>query len=296
LTDPEWIREIMVTQDLWFTAADGVRLRGLLHGAAEERLVVLVPGFTGHADTPAVRRTAARLAARVPVLVLELRGHGRSGGRSTVGDAEVLDLDAAVRWARAHGVTRLATVGFSLGGSVVIRQAGLAARGRSGTAGGRGGTAAGGRSGTARRSAELGPDAVVAVSAPSRWYIRDTPVMRRLHPLVETRGGRLVARAGFRVRLAAGWTAVPPSPLEVVGDIAPTPLLLVHGDADTYFPVEHPHMLAAAAGPGVTLRIVPGFGHAENSLTPALVDELGDWVTTALTGPGPAGRCGSIEG
>jgi alpha-beta hydrolase superfamily lysophospholipase len=243
-------------EELWFSAADGVTLRGVLVGGpVRDGLVVLVPGFTGHADTPAVRRTAARLARRTPVLVLELRGHGRSGGRSTVGDAEVLDLDAAVAWARRRGVRRLATVGFSLGGSVVIRQAALGG----------------------------GVDAVASVSAPSRWYIRDTPAMRRLHPMVETRPGRLVARAGFRVRLATGWTDVPPSPIEVVGAIAPTPLLLVHGDADTYFPVEHAHMLAAAAGPAATLRIVPGFGHAENALTPALVDELDDWLAGALS-------------
>jgi pimeloyl-ACP methyl ester carboxylesterase len=258
---------------VWLTAADGVRLRAVLHGPLGPELVVLVPGFTGHAGTPAVRRTAARLARHRPVLVLELRGHGRSGGRCTVGDAEVRDLDAAVAWARSHGVSRLAAVGFSLGGSVVIRQAGLAARGQ------------------APR-----PDAVVAVSAPSRWYIRDTPVMRRLHPLVETRPGRLVARAGFGVRLGTGWTAVPPSPLEVVGDIAPAPLLIVHGDSDSYFPVEHPHMLAAAAGPGVTLRIVGGYGHAENSLTPGLVDEISAWLTGALPVRGPDGvtPCGSI--
>jgi pimeloyl-ACP methyl ester carboxylesterase len=262
------------------TASDGVRLRAVLTGPAPrgEALVILVPGFTGHADTPAVRRTAARLAERVPVLVLELRGHGRSGGGTTLGAAETLDLDAAVEWARGRAVRRLATVGFSLGGSVVLCQAGLAAR--------RGGPR---------------PDAVVAVSAPSRWYIRDTPVMRRLHPVVETAGGRLVARWGLGVRLGARWTDVPPSPLELVGDIPPTPLLLVHGDRDSYFPIEHPHMLAAAAGPGAELRIVPGFGHAENALTPALVDSLADWLTAALAGPRPAdgpgdvAPCGSIE-
>ncbi len=29
---------------------------------------------------------------------------------------------------------------------------------------------------------------------------------------------------------------------------APTPLLLVHGDRDPYFPLDHPRMLLAAAG------------------------------------------------
>jgi pimeloyl-ACP methyl ester carboxylesterase len=293
LTDQEKKETAITGAHVWLTTADGVRLRAVLTGelADGETLVLLVPGFTGHADTPAVRRTAARLARRFPVLVLELRGHGRSGGGTTLGAEEHLDVDAAVAWARARGVRRLAAVGFSLGGSVVLCQAGRAAR--------RGGPR---------------PDAVVAVSAPSRWYIRDTPVMRRLHPVVETTGGRLVARFGLRVRVGARWTEVPPSPLELIGNIPPTPLLLVHGDRDSYFPVEHPHMLAAAAGPGAELRIVPGFGHAENALTPALVDELGDWLAATLAGqvveplpdplpgpgtpedPGGVARCGTIEG
>ena len=293
MTDQEK-KETAITggEQLWLTAADGTRLRAVLIGDPTDTgtLALLVPGFTGHADTPAVRRTAARLARRFPVLVLELRGHGGSSGGTTLGAEEPLDVDAALAWARRRGVRRLAAVGFSLGGSVVLCQAGLAAR--------RGGPR---------------PDAVVAVSAPSRWYIRDTPVMRRLHPVVETTGGRLVARFGLRVRVGARWADMPPSPLELVGNIPPTPLLLVHGDRDSYFPVEHPHMLAAAAGPGAELRIVPGFGHAENALTPTLVDELGDWLAATFErladpvvdplaepqtpeDPGGVAPCGTIEG
>lgn len=40
----------------------------------------------------------------------------------------------------------------------------------------------------------------------------------------------------------------PARPLAVViGRISPIPLLIVHGDQDHYFPVEHPHALYAAA-------------------------------------------------
>ena len=62
----------------------------------------------------------------------------------TVGDREVLDLAAAVRWARELGHARVATVGFSMG-----RLGGPAARGA--VRGGHGRT-------------EAAPDAVVAVS------------------------------------------------------------------------------------------------------------------------------------
>lgn len=58
-------------------------------------------------------------------MTFSFRGHGRSGGRSTVGDKEVLDLEAAVEWARSLGHSRVVTVGFSMGGSVVLRHAAL---------------------------------------------------------------------------------------------------------------------------------------------------------------------------
>ncbi len=102
-------------------------------------------GFTGDVDRPHVRRVARAFTRYGAVVTFSFRGHGRSGGRSTVGDREVLDLAAAVAWARELGHTRVVTVGFSMGGSVVLRHAAL----------------------------EAGSvDAVVSVSAPARWFYR----------------------------------------------------------------------------------------------------------------------------
>jgi pimeloyl-ACP methyl ester carboxylesterase len=224
--------------------------------------VVLAHGFTGSLDRPAARR-AARAFAALPgvagVVLFSFRGHGRSGGRSTVGDREVLDLDAAVRWARRLGHRRVATVGFSMGGSVVLRHAGGGA-------------------------AYAPVDAVAAVSAPARWYYRGTPAMRRLHWAVTRPAGRLVARHALRTRVHhEDWDPVPPSPVECVPAIAPVPLLVVHGDRDHYFPLDHPLSLAEAAAPGggCELWIEPGFGHAENSASPELLDRVGRWLAAA---------------
>jgi fermentation-respiration switch protein FrsA (DUF1100 family) len=68
-------------------------------------------------------------------------------------------------------------------------------------------------------------------------------------------------------------------PVEAVRAIAPTPLLIVHGDRDAYFPLDHPLSLARAAGPSGELWIEPGFGHAENAADPELLRRIGDWVT-----------------
>jgi pimeloyl-ACP methyl ester carboxylesterase len=213
---------------------------------------IVAHGFTGHVDRPHVRRVAQALTRYGSVVTFSFRGHGRSGGRSTVGDREVLDLAAAVRWARALGHERVATVGFSMGGSVVLRHAAL----------------------------PDGPDAVVSVSAPARWYYRGTAPMRRVHWLITRPEGRLLGRYGFRTRIHhRDWDPVPLSPVESVPLIAPTPLLVVHGDSDGYFPTDHPAMLAAAAGENGELWLERGMGHAENAASAGLLTRVGEWVS-----------------
>ncbi|MFG1926790.1 alpha/beta hydrolase family protein [Cryptosporangium sp. NPDC048952] len=212
-----------------------------------------MPGFTGHARIAAVRRLIVRLRRRADVLVVELRGHGRSAGRSTMGVEEVADVAAGVDWGRSQGYERVVTVGFSFGGAVVLCHAAL------------------------RKTV----DAVAAVSTPSRWFVRDTPIMRALHVLVESLPGRVVARTVYKVRLAPLTSDIPPSPLELMPRIAPTPVLLVHGLIDHYFPIEHPLALAAAAGDNATVWLEPDFAHAENRLPVALADRLGRWLSEA---------------
>jgi pimeloyl-ACP methyl ester carboxylesterase len=103
--------------------------------------------------------------------------------------------------------------------------------------------------------------------------------MRRAHWVIERPLGRFVGRVALKTRIAGGgWDPLPESPTEVVGRIAPTPLLIVHGDADHYFPVEHAEKLYAAAREPKELWIEPGFGHAENAAPDALIERIGAWL------------------
>ncbi|MFE7705782.1 alpha/beta hydrolase family protein [Streptomyces sp. NPDC057486] len=237
--------------------------------------IVVAHGFTGSVDRPAVRRAAGVFAQRAAVITFSFRGHGGSGGRSTVGDREVLDLAAAVAWARSLGHRRVVTVGFSMGGSVVLRHGALY-------------TAPGTSPDTAQLARPVPAhggriaahaDAVVAVSAPARWYYRGTAPMRRLHWVVTRPTGRLVGRYGFRTRIdRKEWDPVPLSPVEAVPLIAPAPLLIVHGDQDPYFPLDHPRMLADAAQGGAELWVQRGMGHAENAADESLLTRIADWA------------------
>ena len=57
---------------------------------------VLAHGFTNHIGTGHVRAIAHGLSGQgLGVLAYDARGHGRSGGHSTVGDLEPLDLEKA---------------------------------------------------------------------------------------------------------------------------------------------------------------------------------------------------------
>ncbi|MBA6436817.1 alpha/beta fold hydrolase [Streptomyces sp. GMR22] len=287
------------------------------------RLALVVGhGFSGALERPALRRVASAFQQRTAVITFSFRGHGRSGGRSTVGDREVLDLAAAVRWARRLGHRRVATVGFSMGGSVVIRQAALYRKAdeiqslqdvhqgeRTGRSPGRtdgvlgspedvpgspaevtdapaGPIDGAASAGSADSAASAGPadgaapDAVVAVSSPARWYYRGTAPMRRLHWAITRPTGRLVSRYGLRTRIdPGGWVVDPLSPVAAAPLVAPTPLLIVHGDRDPYFPLDHPRMLASAADPSTSeLWIEPGYGHAETAASPELLARIADWA------------------
>ena len=244
---------------------DGVLLRGTVlpptrsesAAGGDGPAIVLGHGITNATHKPSTAVVANRLATDATVYAFDFRGHGRSEGRSSVGRDEVLDLDAVVRLARADGHSPVVVVGFSMGASVALRQAALG---------------------------DQPPDAVVSVSSPSRWYIRETGPMRRVHWMLESPFGKTAGRM-LGIRLGEPWAEVPPAPLEVVGDIS-VPLLIVHGTRDAYFGVHHAEFLHRAA-PRSVLWIEPGMGHAESATGHDLVDRITDWIAAQDLPSGP---------
>jgi len=68
-------------------------------------------------------------------------------------------------------------------------------------------------------------------------------------------------------------------PHEAAALVSPTPLLVVHGDADAFFPLDHAHQLYAGAREPKQLWIEHGYGHAETAASPELIHRIGKWVT-----------------
>lgn len=249
---------VAVTHEL--LTDDGIRIAVDHYQHASDHAIVVVHGFAGHTRQPRVMNVLTTFAESAGVIALDLRGHGRSAGRSTVGYLEVLDLQAAVAWAFELGYTSVSTAGFSMGGSIVIRHAAL-----------------------------FGSVASVAsISGPAFWYYKGTKVMRRLHQGVETRLGRIIVRATLKTRIGKPpWPDPPPlPPVDAAARLGDTPFLVVHGDVDPFFPTEHPEALysaAANAGVPVELWLEPGFGHAEGAMTEDLLIRIRDWLLTSAT-------------
>ncbi len=239
---------------------DGVPIDAVHLPGPKDLAIIVAHGFTLSWQRPRVWRIANRFNLTAGVITFDFRGHGRSGGLSTLGDLEIMDLDVAVAYARELGYQRIAAVGFSMGSSVVLRHAGLIG----------------------------GVDAVVSISGPGRWYYRGTERMRRVHFAVEHRLGRFVTRRWLKTRISPeGWKLVPVPPAEAAAKIAPVPLLIVHGDQDPYFPPEHARQLYLAAREPKELWLIPGMGHAETASGSDLIDRIAHWLDQAVRAPAP---------
>lgn len=246
--------------------SDGVRLHAEhltpLSGDDAGVAVVVLHGFAARSSKPAYARLADHLAARAHVLTVDLRGHGRSAGASSLGDQETEDVRAAVDWFVDHGHERVVLVGVSMGGTSAL----LAA------------------------SRDVDVAGVVAVSAPA-VFEQDprTMPMQELKSLWHSPVRRRL------LRTVGGVDLVPPEafapdrmPIEAIARLH-RPVLVVHGVDDHYFPAQDAQDLAAAA-PDATLWLeAAGFGHAEDGLDHNMCRRLTRAVATfAATGRFPA--------
>lgn len=263
-----WLRKTLLT-------ADGVRISAVCDawtrtgGFPKDRpAFVVCHGFTGSWSIGDNRRIALALAAYGAVVSIDHRGHGESSGECTLGKDEVNDLEAAIEWARWLGAPEVITVGFSMGGSVVLRQAALS-------------------------DAQHKPVAVVSVSSAGFWFYQGTSPMRLLQRAVYSQVGRSVLRNAFGTRVnSTTWEApFPLDPSAAAELIPPIPLLIVHGRKDAFFPVEHAQSIDGAAHRGAVARgqqdqvelwVIDDFAHAEAATSVELADRLGSWAVSVL--------------
>lgn len=234
---------------------DGVRLtarRWPTLGAARAA-VVLVHGFASSSDEPRVVALAEALhAVGHTVLAFDGRGHGTSGGETTLlGDRERFDVAAAVGAIGDDSVPIIA-VGASMGAIAVLRYAADTP-----------GALAG----------------IVTVSCPSRWRL---PLNARgiLSALMtQTPVGRWFARSRMHVRIARR-SRRPAPPVELIEGVH-VPVAIVHGRVDPFISATDAEELYAAAHEPRRLTLVDDLGHAFESQSVGPVVAAVDWVLQA---------------
>ncbi len=210
--------------------------------------VVIAHGFGAHAEEPSVVATAVALRERgLDVVAYDARGHGGSGGSSTLGDLEQHDVAAGVVLA-GERTEHVVVVGASMGAIAVLR---FASEHRSTTG-------------------------VVAVSCPARWVLPRTPKAFAAALLTRTAAGRAVAARAMRVRIASAWTD-PAPPVDLMRRLE-EPVAIVHGAADSFIPVGAASELYEQANDPRSLSIVEGMGHAFSDAALGPVCDAVDWV------------------
>ena len=234
---------------------DGVTLSALRYGSVDAAIaVVFGHGFTGSKRNKKIVALASRLAERgLAVYTADFRGHGASGGLSTLGDEEIHDLETVLALARRHHL-QVVSAGASMGAFIALRHAGL------------GGNV----------------DAVVAISSPAVG--RDPKLLRaRLlrAAALSSRGRRLLDLYGTRVG------SIPEDvtpPIDLVAQIAPTPVAIVHGGRDRYVPLADAYALYERLGEPRRLVVVREFGHGEAGFDRAFADRIYDLIDDLLDG------------
>jgi pimeloyl-ACP methyl ester carboxylesterase len=218
---------------LHLTTRDGIALSALRYGPTTAEIgVAFGHGFTGSQRNPKVVDFVGRLAdAGIACYTADFRGHGASGGLSTLGDREVDDIDVLVTTAREHH-RLVVSIGASMGGFVALRHAAL------------GGAV----------------DGVISISSPATANKPQLARARLLRRVVSTeQGRRLLVRYGTRVGTPQP-AALTPGDLAA---IAPVPVAIVHGRRDRYVPVADAHALFEQLAEPRRLVVLEHFGHGE---------------------------------
>jgi hypothetical protein len=227
----------LAAETVALTSSDGVPLKGWWVPADAPRgIVILLHGMDGMDASSLLPQAQFLHEVGYSAFVLDMRAHGRSGGRR-IGLAfkEPRDVAAALDWIKTRpdlAGKPVALLGLSMGGAVAIRTA--AAR----------------------------PDvtAVISVSAYSsvdrmlaqgmKWMGMPSVVAEAFVPFM-----RLGMLTVFGV-----WPATA-SPLHDIPRVSPRPILIAHGTADRQVSVENAYLLKRAAGATARLWIVDGADH-----------------------------------
>ncbi|MBI3741038.1 MAG: alpha/beta fold hydrolase [Chloroflexi bacterium] len=220
-------------EQIEFQSRDSTRLRGwFIPSPNAKGAIVLSHGYTGNRAPDLIYASLLR-AAGFHTLFFDYRAHGESDGDySSLVYYERWDLLAALGWLKNRGIPRAGILGFSMGGAVALAAAAQSAM----------------VVGVVSDSAFADLETVMGNAARARG------VPRWIAPLV---GWLMIAIAS--VRLRANLFAA--NPIHSIANIAPRPILIMHGEKDMEVPVGQARKLYHRAREPKELWIVPNARH-----------------------------------
>jgi alpha-beta hydrolase superfamily lysophospholipase len=218
-------------EELEVRTDDRLRLITWLLPGTRNAVVVVSGGYRGHISDVLGIGAALRRAG-FSVVAYGWRGTpGSDAGPHTLGANECRDLTAVLDAVRGRlGPLPIGLLGYSMGGAVSI-------------------------------SVAADDPGVRAVCADSAFADPVSLLEERIHHRLHLPAAVLADPVMALMARRTGARLADFSPVTAVARLAPRPLLLIHGDADTSVPVEHAHRLYAAAGSPKDLWVIPGLGH-----------------------------------
>lgn len=216
-------------EDVWFRTEDGVPLHGWFLPVTGQSCATIL-FLHGNAENISTHIGSVYwLPARgFSVFMPDYRGYGASAGKPSL-PAVQQDAEAAIRYLLSRpGAERqpLVVYGQSLGGAVAIYYTATSAH----------------------------RDRIRALVAESAFASYRDIAREKLGSFWLT----------WPLQWPLAWTIADDySPIQVVAQVAPIPLLLVHGDRDTIIPWEHSKRLYDAAREPKEFWLVEGAGHIE---------------------------------
>jgi uncharacterized protein len=251
----------LAAEDVHLDAVDGTRLRAWFlpghapstpHADGRRPALVVMHGW-GSSGADLLPAAPDLIAAGLPTLLLDARGHGRSDATSFMSMPRFAeDVEAAVAWLRHDprvDPERIGLLGHSVGAGASLL--------------------------AASRDPRIGAVVTIGGMAHPAELIRGSRGLRRAPESVATR-----VLTTIEDTIEHRFDAF--APVHTITRVA-APVVVVHGTEDRTVPVRDAARLVDAGGPNVRLRLVPGAGHRAVAPFLPLVGELAGFLSTTLT-------------
>lgn len=224
---------------------DNVTIQGEVLAAGNDRVIIYCHRLMHGGGDEEFERMAAVFLDGYDLIAINFRGHGSSYGASSVGGQEILDLRAAVSYAKHCGYRSVVVVGAGMGGTVGVRAA-LIFR---------------------------NIDALVVIS-PSGFAPDIAPFSIGILSdiALDSAFGKVPLRVVTNTRLGERYSSG--FPVDILSFLDSVPTLIVHSSGDRYVSMEKLERALEGRFATEDIVIVPGTRHAEDLMEPDILARI----------------------